>query len=470
MATPFNHVALHADRYILIGRRGAGKTSLSRFFEFQSNLPGSTAITAGPPRDYFGPLARLAESLGSDEEYAIGAMSRVWTYLVWQLIFTEYRLKASNISLARALPLVHSPPDALRELVDDLTKKSDPIAAAARAVSSEAFINVAADVRGLTKSNPVFISLDVREKYDPRNDGQMRALAALVQAASHFEQNWSRHGIYIKVFIPAEIYPTLCESYILNPAKFVRKPVYMHWSPKDLVRLVCWRLWKTLTEQGVHVETPDWDKPKSVYERCWAPFFGESIQNGCGVRERTLAYVLRHTQLQPRQVVRLCNEIANTSSTFPRFSQSDIVASIAALERELARDVLNSYSKSQSHINEVIDVLSGLPMVFEGSELDKIARKAAHALEGGYNLHAFRRLVAEIGIVGRVRKDSNGIIEADFEYFTEDRLGLSEHDTCAVHPMFFERLNIDTSQKYIVLPFPDRQLRAMESDYPESVV
>jgi len=60
-------------------------------------------------------------------------------------------------------------------------------------------------------------------------------------------------------------------------------------------------------------------------------------------------------------------------------------------------------------------------MVFKGSELDRRAKhSAAHWPNGSYSPDAFRQLVAQLGIVGRVRSASaGGTLEADFEYFEE---------------------------------------------------
>ena len=44
----------------------------------------------------------------------------------------------------------------------------------------------------------------------------------------------------------AEVFPHLKEEVILNPLKSVRNEVYMHWRPKDLMRLISWRFYNYL--------------------------------------------------------------------------------------------------------------------------------------------------------------------------------------------------------------------------------
>jgi hypothetical protein len=66
--------------------------------------------------------------------------------------------------------------------------------------------------------------------------------------------------------------------------------------------------------------------------------------------------------------------------------------------------------------------------------------------------------VAELGIVGKVRKKSEeaGIIEADFEYAMQDRLVITNEDECVIHPMFYSKLQV-VKNGYVVYPFPDHE-------------
>ncbi|MEM1293545.1 MAG: hypothetical protein AAGH67_18945, partial [Cyanobacteria bacterium P01_H01_bin.162] len=52
---------------------------------------------------------------------------------------------------------------------------------------------------------------------------------------------------------------------------------------------------------------------------------------------------------------------------------------------------------------------------------------------------------------------SQTMIEADFEYFQTGRLILADDDLCAIHPMFYRKLNVRMTEKVCVYPFPDHQ-------------
>ena len=99
-----------------------------------------------------------------------------------------------------------------------------------------------------------------------------------------------------------------------------------------------------------------------------------------------------------------------------------------------------------------------MPARFEGRELDRVAKRTAAEWPDGFSRTKFKRLVTELGIVGRQRRGpagAGGIVEADFEFLLEDRLYLTEKDTCVLHPMFYRKLNIEAEPGVVVYPFPD---------------
>jgi hypothetical protein len=292
----------------------------------------------------------------------------------------------------------------------------------------------------------------------------MWAAAALVECASKFNRDFARQGIHVKVFLNAEVYPRLADSVISNPLKYVRDPLLLHWRPRDLIRLICWRFSRYLC--GYHgcdfKNDIDWDDFDSVCARLWNPFFGATITNRYGRSEATFAYVLRHTQLRPRQLVVLCNKVAQAAQnqgTFPRINPEVMRDAVRAEAPSLATEVINAYSSSYVNLARIAEALSGLPLTFDARHLDKIApRTAGEWPDNEYSPSRFRSLVAELGIVGRVRTrdDHTRIIQADFEYALHQPLSLQPGDACVIHPMFYQRFRIDLTKGYTVFPFPDR--------------
>ena len=60
--TRFNREALSPKVFLIIGRRGAGKTALSQFFSFQQLMPNVTTIEVDEPAAFQQLMSKMAES------------------------------------------------------------------------------------------------------------------------------------------------------------------------------------------------------------------------------------------------------------------------------------------------------------------------------------------------------------------------------------------------------------------------
>jgi hypothetical protein len=469
--TTFNELALAPETTLIIGRRGSGKTSLANYFTFQKNIPNAISIDVSEPEIYEQVLTIMAGKAASTSEIAIPLMAKVWEYVIWSLIFKEYREHDADI---RKAFLVYNPSSSaphlvlqvLRGLVERYLKDDGIIVDELEDfLKSRAYNSAKAAVLRLSQRMPVIVAIDSLEHYDTNNEAVMRATAALIQCATQFTSQYARKGVHLKVFITGEIFPYLVENVVTNPLKYVRNPVFLLWSPKDLLRLVCWRFYHYLARDGMLLPesggTIDWGSGSDVLTKMWTPYFGETVESEGGLIENTYPYILRHTQMRPRQLILLCNRIADLAKkegTFPRISQRSLVNAIRTGERELATEVINSYSRIYPGVGWILDALVGGPMIFPGRDLDRIAPRTASVWQfGDYSPLKFRQVVAELGVVGRVRRrdERTGIIEADFEYAMHDRLPLQVDDDCVIHPMFYQRLNAQITNRVIVYPFPD---------------
>ncbi|MFZ1743755.1 MAG: hypothetical protein WAT93_12930, partial [Pontixanthobacter sp.] len=200
----------------------------------------------------------------------------------------------------------------------------------------------------------------------------------------------------------------------------------------------------------------NWENPRSVYKKVWVPYFGKTIRNGRGLEEESFSYILRHTQMRPRQLIHICNTIARSAENFPHFREGEIVAGVKIAESQIAAEILNSYSEMYPKVSDIITALVAMPMIFDGNELDKRApESASNWATGTYTPYNFKKMMAELGVVGRVVREnsSSDYIDAEFEYSLPDHLVLTHRDRCVIHPMFFESLRIDRRQYVRIMPF-----------------
>jgi hypothetical protein len=470
--TRFNDIALDKDVFLIIGRRGSGKTALSHYFSFQKRLRNAIAIDVDEPSEFQHVLNRVASTAAHTREVAIPRIVKIWELVIWSVIFRELqdqdlRIRAACIFGDQPGNVSHFVVHLFKSLLSRLLKTDDSLADELEVLVSDSRITAGKEaVIELARKQALIVAFDTLENYTIEDDALMRATAALIQCASDFNRKYAPKNIHLKLFVMAEILPYLKEDVILNTLKVVRHEIYLHWRPKDLMRLISWRFHRYLRynrHSALDDVRIDWDDHDDVRRKVWNVFFGREIVNGRGLAEKTLPYVLSYTQLRPRQVIVLCNRIARIaqeSGHFPYFQGEDIIKGIKHVQRDLADEVCNSYSSVYPNIGQIIDALSGVPMKFRGKLLDKVAPRTGSAwLNGGYSPLNFRKLVVELGIVGRVRQINElaGFIEADFEYATGNRISITEEDECVIHPMFYEKLHIAVDHSSRVYPFPDHE-------------
>jgi archaellum biogenesis ATPase FlaH len=470
--TRFNREALSPKVFLIIGRRGAGKTALSQFFSFQQLMPRVTTIEVDEPAAFQQLMSKMAESAASTREVAIPRLVKIWEFVIWSTIFWQLqdkdpRIKAAVMFADRTDQVSSFIRQVLKFLVSEFLEADNDLADELEDfISNERIQRAKTAVLEVVKGNKIIIALDTMENYAVRDESMMRSMGALIQCASRFSRNYARHGIYLKVFIMAEIFPHLKEEVSLNPLKFIHDEIYLQWRPKDLMRLISWRYDRYLKQNQLLTPTTgklDWDNHHDVLKEKWEPYWGKRLQTRQGIIEETFPYVLRHTQLRPRQLIVLCNSIARHAQdgeTFPKFEQDSIIEGIQRAEKRLAEEVMNSYSSVYPGAARIAEALSGLPLIFKGNELDKRAPQTASQWPAGeYSSYAFRQFVSELGIVGRVRNvsEKTGIVEADFEYAGESRISLLVNDLCVIHPMFYKKLNIRMTRNLCVYPFPDHE-------------
>jgi hypothetical protein len=461
---PFNKPAIETFSYLIVGRKGAGKTALSTFLSFQTTVPNSRYVVLDVRQIYKQIFRRESTWIDQRRQLVIPELATAWDLIVWSHIIEEVR-EDIVVKGESSKWQILSPASIFEWLAQII------VAGDAHKVSSDLErINNETDLEdaktkicNLCSRQPLIVAIDTLEQYDVNDNLLMYAQAALIEFAARFNATFSERGLHLKVFVPGEIFPYLYQRVVLNPSKSIKHPVFLLWRARDLLRLICWRLFKRLEAAGHTFSNQqlkvDWDDYNAVLEHMWMPFFGRQIENGIGHMEDSFPYVLRHTQMRPRQLIYLCNAIANRSLRSGRFPQAmadDVRDGVKEGENWLAQEILNSYSSVHENVDKIIKALEGAPMRFPGSELDRRAKRTRSQWPPGrYSLDEFRRVVAEIGVVGRVRHGSRDsrFISAEFEYSLPHHLNVAPEDDCVIHPMFYTYLNTQPQNGSIVMPF-----------------
>jgi hypothetical protein len=464
---PFNADAVEPHTYLIIGRRGSGKTALAQYFSF--HFPKSVFIFVHSGHDssvsdaYQDALSAVVRQASESREVAIPRLMKIWEHVFWRVL-VRHAVSGDDalqsMDASQRLNWTHG----LQTVVESFRELLSPSGLVATHLDRPPSNDEAAQtVLQIASKRPIILAIDTLERYDIADAGLMNAMAALIQSAYWFNLKYRDRGVHIKIFMSGEVFPYLYEEVIQNSLKTVKHPVHLLWRPKDLMRLVSWRFNRYLDAHNLLLPESrvqiDWTNNRQVYATMWSPYFGATVANARQKEEDTFSYILRHTQMRPRQLILLCNSIAMRAmrgGRFPRFSQEDIRQGIAAMELHLSIEIIGSFGSQHSNVSTIVDALKGMPMLFTGSELDIRAKESASAWPPGtYSQTAFRPLLAELGIVGIVRRHNEqaGYIDADFQYSLERRLTISHRDPCVIHPMFFKRFEIDVNSESRVIPF-----------------
>lgn len=482
--TIFTDAAKSKHVSIILGRRGAGKTALAFYFKIDPEQPYDIYVDIDEPRIYSDTLQELTGRVKNDSlSDVVESIAQVWTLSIWCTLFSqlsqeakrfkdlevkainafleERGLKANRASdivrsiLAISSQLIPKPAEAF---VDFIIKINDIL-------TSDQFERAKAEVLAFfDKGYSAVIVIDTLDQYNIRNVEMQFALGAMLQAVAHFANGEVHPYLEIKSFLPAELVSFLFDLSVPNVGKTFENPLLLQWRTKDLLRLVCWRLMYFLENNypKIYKEIPavDWDQYDNVRETVWDRFFPHEITNSKGLTEDSFLYIVRHTQLRPRQLIWVCNSIAQLAyehGTFPKVDNDDVVRGVFNIETLLAEEVLNSYQQLYPSVRDILACLRGQPMKFQASHIDELAARSKKAWTDPkmpYDRNLFRQMVCALGIVGRQIKTTERYWEAEFEYALPDRLVLEDRDECVLHPMFYRYYQIDTRAGKMVYPVP----------------
>jgi hypothetical protein len=170
------------------------------------------------------------------------------------------------------------------------------------------------------------------------------------------------------------------------------------------------------------------------------------------IAEPSLAYVLRHTQLLPRHAVDIFNWVIGAAidpatGVLGPIETRHVESGISHGERNIYAGVVDAYR----HRYPVLDALCRaaipqLPRRFSDSELHVVYTRHAKAVlketpdtEHELDYHAFKKMLIDVGAVGRFRDETQIYYEAEFTYTAPADLVVGVEDSLCLHPLFSGR-------------------------------
>jgi len=453
--------ALRLNPSIIIGRRGSGKTAYlhSIFIDHEFGIVQEIKTSKLFSR-IVATIEKNTPSFVLTED-----VSDLWNDLFYFAVMSEVAHRYGGES--RELKLIDdyvtknslrsedSVESFLWKVVHSLSKKSGQHLVGAVAelvkdvtgISFEAAKQKTIDVlKG--KNERAILLLDSLEQYPTAIQSVANAMSGLLMCIGQFNERNDR--VNVRLCLPAELYHVFLDLVSANPMKDLEKPLTLHWIAGELLSIAAHRLSLYLKlyfpDEITGPKPIDLSKRDHVQEFL-LNYLPAHITNRLGVTEGTVAYILRHTQLQPRHLLLYLNAIFAKQrkldeSDYPRITEAAVKEAISESEHRLCQEVFSGYRTLYPTARTVCEVcIPELPLRFSHSALQRVFTHGGKKASGFTDFWDFRRLLIETGVVGRAVDETDRYIVGRFEYTEPHKLVVSTEDNLCLHPVFAEVFN-----------------------------
>ena len=456
--------AMESRPAFIIGRRGSGKTAL---LWSQSTHRNAVVVKLETSKAFSAVSTTVKQLIDAGYELYTQQVAALWEAAIWHAVFREL-LVDGRFSTADAKQRGQLG-DYVHGLVPDHRRaaptwvmsrfcqevRSRVIAGSLAPDDLDLFISgeqFFADAReqalamlGASRSAPdALVLMDSMEDFDRVVEIHQRTMEGLLTLLG--ERHRDRRPFSLRMCLPAELYHPV-KAMSTNDLKDFAANVVLHWSARELIRIAARRLWIYMTIH--HSERLRGNRPLLLFdpdsaqeaEQLLRSVLPRTVGNGLGGEEDALAYLLRHTQLLPRHLILLLNRIwtRHLAHSDDPFSVSERAVRRAVLTSE--GDIVSEICKAYRPLYPLADaacwaIVPHLHLVFGHSEFHRAFNQHGRAVTPALDVHAFKRMLIEIGAIGRWTGETARYVEAEFEYTTPNRLNISDDETMCLHPLF----------------------------------
>jgi hypothetical protein len=436
-------------RPLISGRRGAGKTAAvnalvatayEEQYSWSSQKVSFTSKNIILFIDSWKDLDVLVERVTVDIGVVNGSnldwasitpeqCARYWRKYLWNAIFEQ--IYQSSIAGRPTKPVERH----LSEVNKYITGR-DFLSSSSRIgeyVLDQAFEKVRDSVLDylVTSGTNCIVVIDSLDQYPLTSLRFERVISGLFRCVNQFADMFPR--CYAYCCLPEELEPTIIEHYpnLYKDGTESSSLSRLQWRPVDLMRIVAKRFREFLKANSKGLGSKDRIMQAklntvSLDERSGISFFFDTIlpdmvSNRMGCEEPTLAYILRHTQLLPREVLSIFSTILRNcykrSECWTQISTNDIVDAIDREEGRLSENLLQPFRVISPNIGKEIKRIAcqaELRPVFSGTEA-RCFKSLVNTLEswGGDPLEA----LFHMGVIGYIDDADNSGNQSDYYIF-----------------------------------------------------
>ncbi|GII02060.1 P-loop ATPase, Sll1717 family [Planobispora takensis] len=453
----------HDPPTFIVGRRGSGKTALLLSREFDPcNL--SVRLSA---QGVFSRMQAAAGLIGGRMILTAEGAAQLWELLLWAPIVT--RLAGSDREHSdspRAVQVLWHESAGMRRAADGSATEDDDVLDfatlrliehvqdSAALVSLEhlwrsfrlgerPWIEVIETAKEVLKSRrtPVFVLVDSLENIGEHITQIKGVLQGLFHLAGQLGLRRGQPSLRIQCCFPSELWPAL-DVISANPIKDFSGRVVLRWHWQDLLSAVGRRLRMFLERcYPEHVKDVGVEDHEGLLARVLPP----EVRTPAGIKEDTIGYVLRHSQLLPRQVLYMFNEAMHrtlVATDSPVIRGTDIVSAVAEAEGTLCPEVFSAHQFRYPQAHDVARrLIPFLPFLFDDSYLHRMCNQAGVSKSFGLDYREVREMFTDVGIIGKYTGETSRYLKADFAYSAEGQMILSPDEKYCLHPLFVRYYN-----------------------------
>lgn len=461
----------------IFGRRGAGKTAFIR----NISRDGYSVVVHVKAWETF---SQVILELG-DVEFTgkyVEQVAEVWEMLLWTAVIQKIggdEPEDPDVITCRALS------EALR--VRSANTGDKPIKTMARAfrriagtspgITTSAMQDV--EVRGKVsfsdarrcaehflekEGTRALILMDSLEDYALSDERTVAAMGGLFKCITHLNSPESLCDI--RCCFPSEVWYILRSS-SKNPLKDFASRIRLQWHASELVSILAHRL-KTYidlhedafaAEHKVHLlNTEDRDDALRLVSLLMPP----TITNEFETLESTVAYMFRHTQLLPRQLLVLFRTVFEKNRRFGGINtvinERAVKEGVAEAAKNIVFEIFQAFESVHPTAQEIcVKCVGELPQVFNLQKLEEVYRwhvkKVMHA---GDDFDDFKEILIRVGCLGKMTRETEKYFIGEFQYSgDDDELTVNSTDDVCIHPIFRRRFGAksDAAHAKAVYPF-----------------
>lgn len=451
--------------WVIVGRRGSGKTAFLYHRCFSGAYEYKVPIESA---QVFRAVGREIEAVldHGNPGYApfVENVSRLWKAIFVTSAISTIAARCRNKSEFADDPNLAIMTDYLERV--SINRQTSPRAImtkllrAAQAIDQNASLGVTGDLEDVLinqigvgeatsaleefceeRRQKVIILIDSVEQF-PVDDFRMDAAASgLLHLLSQLRLSYS--PLHICFCIPSELYHHFASQISTNPEKDFENRLLLQWNAFELIKMSALRFDKYIrTTRHIRIRKdnglPDYPERGDIVQ-FWRRLMPKSVVNKLGHEEDSFAYILRHTQLLPRHIIGMFNQIIRLSLSREedefRMTEDDIVRGVRLAANSLCAGILSSYRQIHPSASDLcVNMLPHMTNAFTMSEFRLIYRNHGRGIVNDY-YEAFQTL-KELGIFGIVINESKIYYEGEFEYTQPGSMAFSDDNTFCIHPAF----------------------------------